>query len=180
MTKFATIDIPGTQVTISEDIENKSSGNVFRTERTGQPKFQDIKDLLCDRPLRRPNRARALRPAWLGRVAERIDSFLKLPENWNSYGAKAIKAHFAKFAGIFVQSVAEPSLPEPSVVPTVQGGVQVEWHTRGIDLEVRFEAGDRISVSFEDRREGLEWQSEFKFNDVNPLPPILAKLCTRR
>jgi len=45
-----------------------------------------------------------------------------------------------------------PTTPPPIIVPTVRGGIQLEWHTKGIDIEVYVDSRD--SVSFFAERAG--------------------------
>ncbi len=50
--------------------------------------------------------------------------------------------------------------PPPSVVPTWNGGVQVEWHRNGVDLEIEVSpAGDAeyFFASPDEEREGMAW-----------------------
>jgi len=68
----------------------------------------------------------------------RAAGFLQLPPGWNSYRAKPI-AHENVIAAItFLFEYVESATPKPDVVPTTKGGVQIEWHINGIDLEVLF------------------------------------------
>ena len=47
--------------------------------------------------------------------------------------------------------VLAPDLPPPSVVPT-NNGVQLEWHSGGVDIEVYISADEEITFSVEDMR----------------------------
>jgi hypothetical protein len=47
----------------------------------------------------------------------------------------------------------------PTIVPVSDGGVQLEWHCAGVDLEVYIEPGGQISAWC---REGSrEWEEDF-------------------
>ncbi len=63
--------------------------------------------------------------------------------------------------------------PTPAVVPTSRGGVQLEWHTREIDVEVEIPSPDHITVSYEDHRSGKEWEDELT-SDFTPLSDALG------
>jgi hypothetical protein len=89
-------------------------------------------------------------PHWLDRAGVRLYQFGKLPENWDSYGAKPVSAAARNAAFHLLGGLSSPSTPEPILVPTSDGSVQIEWHTGGIDLEVRILSSTRISIAFED------------------------------
>jgi hypothetical protein len=44
----------------------------------------------------------------------------------------------------------DSSTPAPQIVPSTRGGVQLEWHTHGLDIEVLVLPTGRFSVYFED------------------------------
>jgi hypothetical protein len=46
------------------------------------------------------------------------------------------------------------------VVPTARGGIQLEWHTRGIDLEIELAVPEGIHVLYEDAAGEEEWELE--------------------
>ena len=57
---------------------------------------------------------------------------LALPENWDSYGAPKITSSAVDAALRLRAALAT----EPAMVPTSKGGVQLEWHDRGFDVEL--------------------------------------------
>jgi hypothetical protein len=69
--------------------------------------------------------------------------------------------------------------PAPSVVPTSSGGLQLEWHTGGIDLEVEFVSTSRIWGLFEDRVTGEKWEKDLTF-DSQPLMKVISTLSERK
>jgi hypothetical protein len=46
--------------------------------------------------------------------------------------------------------------PQPSIVPSGAGGVQIEWHTLLADLEIEILPGGSMSVLFVDAVTGFE------------------------
>ncbi|GIW89835.1 MAG: hypothetical protein KatS3mg109_0267 [Pirellulaceae bacterium] len=90
----------------------------------------------------------------LGPVLRRMQDLLWLPQNWDNYGARPVRPDcVANALGILV-SCLRPSTSLPQVVPTSKGGVQLEWHVGGKDLEIEVNAPDRIQVFFEDDATG--------------------------
>ncbi|MBI2960196.1 MAG: hypothetical protein HYY28_07785 [Betaproteobacteria bacterium] len=99
---------------------------------------------------------------WQAQIVSSIDRLLRLPENWNSYGAPRIRHDTAMFAIVVLENIMIPGTPLPSVVPTTQGGIQFEWHENDIDFEI-----DVIEP----------YHCEFTFHDErNNTPPVEGEL----
>jgi len=56
--------------------------------------------------------------------------------------------------------------------------VQLEWHTRGVDLEVEALPDGRYNMAFEDDRTGASWEHE-STADVEPVRAALSELVRR-
>ncbi len=86
--------------------------------------------------------------AWFLDAIGRLEDLAALAPGWDSYGAKSVAADLALAAVKFLADVAiaAPDVHEPSIVPLSDGGIQVEWHRGGIDLEVAF-SDDEPGVS---------------------------------
>lgn len=117
-------------------------------------------DFLASNSLRRPgaftpledggmiasaNLAERLRPLQL-----RLQAFLRLEDNWDSYGAKPVHRANAEAAIRLLQSLVRANGPLPSLVPTVTGGVQIEWRAGGRALDLEIIAPSRFVMIFED------------------------------
>lgn len=89
-------------------------------------------------------------PAWLEKAKAQVEDLGKLQTGWDSYNAKPISAIARTAAYGLLRQLSSPQTPQPTLVPTSDGSVQIEWHTRGIDLEIRVLSSTRISVCFED------------------------------
>ena len=74
---------------------------------------------------------------------QRLDSFLKLEINWDSYGAPAIsrKALLAAQNIMFYLLTDAPSF----VAPTSHGGVTLEWSRGGYSIEIEIGPDGEIS-----------------------------------
>jgi hypothetical protein len=77
--------------------------------------------------------------------AEAVAELLKLPLGWNSYTAKPITLQNALEAIRLLAWLIGPDTPRPAVVPRVQGGIQLEWHTEGVDIEVYIDSPGKVS-----------------------------------
>jgi hypothetical protein len=70
--------------------------------------------------------------------SQRFEQLLNLPKDWDSYGADPLDTPTVERAKQFMERV--------SVVPCVDGGVQLEWHTHGLDMEIEFEPDGKTLV----------------------------------
>lgn len=74
-------------------------------------------------------------------VGEKLDYLLTLPANWDSYDADPISERIVTDVRKFVAKLPA-DVPVPLVVPTHDGGVQLEWNYScrkyGLDLEFEF------------------------------------------
>ena len=76
-------------------------------------------------------------------VKEQILKFKNLEENWDSYGARTISQ---KEIDAAILALLDTSGIPPQVVPTIGGGVQLEWHEFGCDIEIEFDADGRAEI----------------------------------
>jgi hypothetical protein len=116
--------------------------------------------------------------AWYAPTLAAASTLLQLPDNWDKQGAVRVKPAIVQAAMTLLNGIMLDDTPAPSVVPTVRGGIQLEWHTRGIDLEVEFLTPSRIQGLFEDQREGVSWEKELS-SDLAPLREAIANLSGR-
>lgn len=114
-------------------------------------------------------------PVWLMPTTESLVGLLSLGQGWNSYGARPVDPLKVVAALELLAQVMSDSAPAPTVVPTSRGGVQLEWHTLGIDLEVEVQSPQRFQVSFEDSRSNVEWEGELTL-DMTPLAKFISSL----
>ena len=80
----------------------------------------------------------------------------RLPDGWNAYNAKPVSLAAVRNAISFLlqSASANPNLAAPTAVPTVRGGLQLEWHQNGIDFEAEFSPNNAASWYAEDRESG--------------------------
>lgn len=79
---------------------------------------------------------------WYGAALKQISGLTALAVGWNGYEAREVKADLAIDAATFLTKVAFPGIAAPSITPLADGGVQVEWHRGGLDIEVAFSDED--------------------------------------
>ena len=103
-------------------------------------------------------------PAWAAPIITALGETLALPANWDSYAACRVDLNTVEKAFQALCSTMRSDALPPTVVPTVHGGVQFEWHARGVDLEIEFSPMGRRYVSCVDHQDKTEWEGEFDFN----------------
>ncbi len=115
------------------------------------------------RPVEIRVRVRGVVPRWFIPATERLTNLSKLQENWDSYGASAINAQAITQAIQVMTEVMTNDTPMPAIVPTTRGGIQLEWHLGGIDMEVEVTGGRTLSVLYEDATQQEPWEDELVF-----------------
>jgi len=105
-------------------------------------------------------------PAWLPPTVEKLAHILTMEPGWDSYGAEKIEPGCVVSAIMIALEVMRDDTPAPTVVPTSCGGVQLEWHTGGIDLEIEIRSSSVIFASYEDTS-GVSWEERvFDFSRI--------------
>jgi len=88
----------------------------------------------------RPFAGVALNPApdWLAGILDRVRRLSSLPPGWDGHTGRPV-SHSAITAALrFLVQLAPHVRVPPSMVPTVSGGVAVEWHRGTVDIEIEF------------------------------------------
>ena len=120
---------------------------------------------VVDNPYRAPIvvRITGALPRWIVPITDRLTHLSKLRQNWDSYGASPVSTQAITFAIQVLNEIMAESTPLPAIVPTTDGGVQLEWHLAGIDLEVEVSGDGILSVLCEDAAEQQQWEEDFAF-----------------
>lgn len=103
-------------------------------------------------------------PVWINNIVVRLNELLDLPVNWDSYGADKIHFRSAIYVIEMLTVLFNSNIPEPSIVPISNGGIQMEWHTNEANLEIDIQP-DRTTVYYfhHEQFEDEEKEGEFKF-----------------
>ena len=108
---------------------------------------------ILQRPVERSHLSRPeivpIWPQWFPTIDLKIRSLARLRDNWDGYGGSPIDHETLVFSIDVLGQFLRPSLPEPQIVPTPQGGLQFEWHTNGVDLEIEIRE-PYVGVYFKD------------------------------
>lgn len=83
---------------------------------------------------------------------QKMIELLELPPGWNSHNAKPIRKENVSYAVALLGHVMSRDTPSPDVVPMVRGGVQLEWHTHGVNVEISIYSPGDVRFAAEDVR----------------------------
>ena len=97
-------------------------------------------------------------PVWMSPAVQSLLGLLQLPRNWDGYGAVQVQEQIAQKMLMVLVEVTDNDAPTPSIVPLSDGGIQIEWHRRGRNLEIEFPAGE--TPSFYYYEDGSELEDE--------------------
>lgn len=98
-------------------------------------------------------------------VIERVIELAELPGGWNSYDANPVSATALRRTLEFLLEHVTPGVDHPSVVPTVRGGLQLEWHNNGLDVEVEIASDKLVSFFVEDTTTGETGEMNLSGNE---------------
>jgi hypothetical protein len=83
-------------------------------------------------------------------IRRRLEKLTQYPFGWNSYSAPPLRQDTADFALHVLKTIMKRETPFPQIVPSSTGGVQLEWHERGVDLELHIAAPFDCEIWYED------------------------------
>jgi hypothetical protein len=114
-----------------------------------------------------PSQARWVRQRlydpWL---REQLDLLRGLQTGWDGYQAPPPARDIIDAVGRFINEVLSSHfVPRPTVVPTMSGGVQLEWHKGTRSLELEFESSDRIHYLRWDPQREIEDEEFIRVDD---------------
>jgi hypothetical protein len=95
---------------------------------------------------------------WPTPVLKQAKRLASLRRDWDTHGAPPVAPSNVTAALRFLSSVLTSTVPPPAMVPTHNGGVQIEWHRGGLDVEVLFSGNDEDGLYVRDIVTGDEWE----------------------
>src|SRR4029077_2111673 len=95
---------------------------------------------------------------WFVDVLRRLRELSQLPSNWDHHGAPPIETSDLVEALKTLTRVMAPDTPAPAIVPISSGGLQMEWHRAGLDVEIVVGLGEDNGLYLQDVATGAEWE----------------------
>src|SRR6476469_8907832 len=117
--------------------------SVATTDKESRPAYSNFAREFAAQPERK----------WQIEVVNALTQLATLQQGWDSYNAPPLRRDAGHFALEILQSVMRPRTPVPQIVPSSSGGVQLEWHERGVDLELHVTAPYMCEMWFHDLRD---------------------------
>ena len=117
----------------------------------------------------------ALQSSWIHAVDAEIKELLLLSEGWDGAAAYPVSVEAVSDARELAAKVcaALPGLRPPTVTPSIDGRVVLEWHSP--DRHIDFTVGrDSIEVFYEDDEQGLDWDGLLPDSPLDPLAFLAA------
>ncbi|MYE80694.1 MAG: hypothetical protein F4X36_02385 [Gammaproteobacteria bacterium] len=119
------------------------------------------------------------KPSWVDSTLKQLGRISELREDWDSYGARIITKSRIPQVYSLIQSVMDDRAPAPTLIPTPDGSIQVEWHSYEVELEVLLTSDADLEVVFEDLRgEVPAFEGVLRY-DVAPLVEYVRLLAVR-
>ena len=113
--------------------------------------------------------------SWIHAVDIEIKELLLLSEGWDGAAAYPVSIEAVSDARALAAAIcnALPALRHPTVTPSIDGRVVLEWHSPGrhIDFTVGRESSE---VFYEDDEQGLDWDGPLLESPLNPLAFLAA------
>jgi hypothetical protein len=101
-------------------------------------------------------------PAWVNSAIERLIHLSELPAGWDSRRAAPIERAAMVGALRIMAEVMEQDGPLPAIVPTVDGGVLLEWHRAGLEMEIEVEPTGEAYVMFQTAEGSRTWDGTWE------------------
>jgi hypothetical protein len=120
-------------------------------------------------------------PAWLAPAFSRASKLLVLPFNWDLAGAGPVEPTAIQVALDDLWLVMDDRSSIPQWTPTRTGGVQLDWHENGIDLEIEFSpsASQGFAVFSDELNPAGDWEGSVSENQER-LRQVLAERLVRQ
>lgn len=99
-------------------------------------------------------------PETLKPAVDRAIELLKLPSGWNSHNAQPVSETVVCRTVEFLMEYLVRGVAAPAVVPTVRGGLQLEWHRNNVDIEVEFSTDGDAVLFVEDGTTGKSAETD--------------------
>jgi hypothetical protein len=112
------------------------------------------------------------RLSWADAAGDRLAELLKLPAGWDGHNAQPVSRTIVDYATYLLPRLIHPGTPPAFIAPLPFGGLQLEWHRNGWDLEIEICAPGELYAYARELATGREWERELT-DDLRELAPKL-------
>ena len=118
-------------------------------------------------------------PSWVDSTLRQLEALSGLGKDWDSYGAPSVTRSRIPQAYSLIQAVMDDRAPAPTLVPTPDGSIQIEWPSCDVELEVSLVSDADLDVVFDDLRgEVPSYEGVLSYN-IAPLVKYVRLLAAR-
>lgn len=110
----------------------------------------------------------------LNSIAKSINEMLSLQPGWDSYGGLPTTEMAARKAIKIISAILSKASCPPAVVPVGDGGVQLEWHNSGWDVEIEVHPNGAVSTFIDNGNFSNTWTNHYLPQDRRFLEAIAA------
>jgi len=109
-----------------------------------------------------------------------LDRLGRLPAGWDGETARPVATGVLEAVARFVRSGALDQAPaaDLQLVPTTEGGMQLEWHTRDLDLIIECEPSGAVSYYVSDELSGEDAEGPVDVVGEGPLARVFLRLAS--
>lgn len=123
-------------ITYEETLTSQESSLSFASKPESKPFAEHVYRFNIGELRAYTNDPDFIEPEWLLITLEKIQELASLGDNWDSYGACKINQKTLIKTIVVMFELLDQDCPAPSVIPIPDGNVQLEWHQKGVDIEL--------------------------------------------
>jgi hypothetical protein len=116
-------------------------------------------------------------PRWYADTLDALHRLAGLSDGWNGYGAPPVHAGSVTATLSFLSHAALPDAPAPAIVPLGDGGVQLEWRSGALELDVGINPDGTYDAVYEGPDGEEEWVGDAYSGVAIGLVRRLAAVC---
>lgn len=110
--------------------------------------------LVLDTAFRRDAR----RLAWLPELLRRHAELTLREDGWDSYGGSGLSPTVTGQSAALLSQLDEFIRSAPLISLTTDGGLNFEWRSNGVLMQIRMDPGTQPAIYFYDDLVGIEWE----------------------
>ena len=117
----------------------------------------------------------AIASNWRDAAFARLLQLGNLQTGWDGHYGKPLDEGISTMAAALLERFESWRAPMPAIMPLSDGGVQIEWHRKGWDIEIEMVSKGEINVFAHDILNGVE-DNFLLSDDVDRVKSILKKI----
>jgi len=101
------------------------------------------------------------KPSWAQPAFLKMQELVNLDPGWDSHDAVPVRSDAILAAVAILSETMASNTKTPWIVPTVHGGIQMEWHKSQVDLEIEIKPNRTVSVFYVNEQDGRQLDEPF-------------------